>query len=79
MSGCHSGGNGEAGYSFTNYAEVMKAITPNSLKDSKAYSAITDPWFNTMPPSPHKMLSQEQRTLIAIWIQQGAKDTKCNK
>lgn len=76
MSGCHSGNNPADEYSCTDYASIMKKISPNSLSKSEAYQAIIDTWFEPMPPSPRKMLSQEQRTLIAVWILQGATETK---
>ncbi len=78
ISGCHAGGNAEAGYSCSDYPSIMRKISPNSLSNSEAYQVITDTWITPMPPSPRKMLSKEQRTLIAVWILQGAKETKCN-
>jgi uncharacterized membrane protein len=79
MSGCHDGGDGEGGdIVFTDYSAVMKNITPKDPKASKIYYAMTDTWGTLMPPSPRSPLSIEQRTLIFLWIQQGAKETKCN-
>ncbi len=78
MSACHNSSDKEAEFDFSNYDGIMKAVTPNEPKSSEIYNVITDMWFVTMPPSPHNVLSKEQRTKIAVWIEQGAKNTKCN-
>lgn len=78
ISGCHNSSDREAELDFSNYDGIIKAVTPNEPKNSEIYNVITDMWFNTMPPSPHNVLSKEQRTKIAVWIEQGAKNTKCN-
>lgn len=73
--GCHDS-RGEGGYSFTDYASVMKAITPFNAQKSKAYMAITGKGFiQLMPPS--RALSQNERILIRVWIDQGAEQTTC--
>ncbi len=68
-SGCHDN-RGESGYVFTDYANIMKAITPGNADKSKAYKAITST-FQLMPPN--NALTTSQRTLIRLWIDQGAK------
>jgi hypothetical protein len=78
ISGCHEGDKSKAGLTLSDYNSIMKSITPNKPKDSRAYEAVISTWGNLMPPSPKKPLTLEQRTLIALWIEQGAKDTKCN-
>lgn len=77
MKGCHDGAKHE-GFSCADYNSVMASITPYDLKNSKAYDAIISTWFNEMPPKSHSPLTLEQRTVIAVWIQQGAKNTTCN-
>lgn len=72
-SGCHDS-RGEAGYVFTDYASIMKAINPGNADKSKAYQAITST-FQLMPPD--NALPMSKRTLIRIWIEQGAKETTC--
>lgn len=72
-SGCHNS-KGEAGYVFTDYAGIMKAITPGNADKSKAYQAITSP-FQLMPPD--NALPASKRTIIRLWIEQGAKETTC--
>ena len=52
-----------------------QAITPGNLKDSEAWTRITsdDPDSLMPPPESHLVLSEEQKTLLKRWIQQGAK------
>lgn len=75
--GCHSQQGGEGGYVFTDYNSVMKAITPFNAQKSIAYQAITGKAFKQLMP-PAGALSQEDRILLRIWIDQGAVHTTCN-
>jgi uncharacterized membrane protein len=75
LSGCHDG-SGE-GFKLTDYNSIREQVKPFNAKESKVYSAITSSWGEFMPPSPRQPLSKEQRTLIYVWIQQGAKNTSC--
>ncbi len=72
---CHGGTHGDAGLDFSNYAGIMKAITPGDADKSKAYKAITST-FQIMPPN--NALPEDKRILIRIWINQGAKETTCS-
>lgn len=74
-SGCHDGQRGESKYVFTDYANIMKAITPGKPDKSKAYQAMTSA-FQIMPPN--HPLPENIRTIIRIWIEQGAKETTCS-
>ena len=76
MTGCHSGG--KRGFNATSYESIIKEVTPGNASKSKVYQAITSIYFNTMPPSPHTPLSKDQRTIIEVWINQGAKNTTCD-
>ena len=69
--GCHDSQRGKGGYSFTDYPSVMKAITPFDAQKSVAYKAITGKGFVQLMP-PKSALSQNERILIRIWIDQGA-------
>jgi len=71
--GCHSSGGGH-GYNFTDYAGIMKAITAGNADKSKAYQSITST-FQLMPPD--NALPASKRTIIRLWIEQGAKETTC--
>lgn len=69
--GCHDQQTSEGGYSFTDYNSVMKAITPFDAQKSTAYKAITGKGFMQLMP-PAGALSQNERILIRVWIDQGA-------
>lgn len=71
---CHDATTAEKGYVFTDYANIMKAITPGNADKSKAYQAITSA-SELMPPD--NPLPVDKRTLIRVWIEQGAKETTC--
>lgn len=74
--GCHDAQRGKAGYTFTDYTSIMKAITPGNAQKSIAYKAITGKGFvQLMPPSG--ALTENERILIRVWIDQGALETKC--
>jgi uncharacterized membrane protein len=75
--GCHDSQRGRGGFSFTDYTSIMKAITPYNANKSKAYQAITGKAFvQLMPPSG--ALTENERILIRVWIDQGAVQTTCN-
>lgn len=71
---CH--GKGGEKYDFTTGKGILEGISPYNPYKSKIYDAITNSW-DIMPPNPAKPLSKEQRTLILIWISQGADTTYC--
>jgi hypothetical protein len=71
---CHGGSRSEAGLDFSNYTGIMKAITAGNADKSKAYKAITST-FQLMPPD--NALPESKRTIIRLWIEQGAKETTC--
>jgi hypothetical protein len=78
VTGCHDAGTNEAGFSATNYESIIKLVKSGSPRDSKLYKVITDiNGENFMPPSPYTALSKESRTLIMVWIAQGAKNISC--
>lgn len=72
--GCHDAATAEDNYIFTDYANILKAITPGNASKSKAYRAITS-HSEIMPPS--NPLPMDKRILIRLWIEQGAKETTC--
>lgn len=72
---CHDQ-RGNEGYSFTDYASIVKAVKPFNPYKSKAYLAITGKAFTQFMP-PSRALSQDQRILIRVWIEQGAENTTC--
>ena len=76
VSGCHNQGHGQGGYSFTDYTSIMKAITPFNAQKSKAYQAITGKAFMQLMP-PGAALTENERILIRVWIDQGAVNSTC--
>jgi hypothetical protein len=74
-SGCHDG-NGESGWALDNYYDIRSTVVPGNPDASSSYQAITSTWGeNKMPPD--QPLSIDNRTIIRVWILQGAKPTDC--
>jgi len=66
---CHSGNGRDKGLDFTTYAGIRNEITPGNASKSKAYQAMTST-IQIMPPNI--ALPTNKRTLIRLWIDQGA-------
>jgi uncharacterized membrane protein len=66
---CH-GQKGE-GFALTDYSSIVRSVQPGNSSKSKVYQALTST-FNLMPPN--NPLTTSQRTLIRLWIDQGAKN-----
>lgn len=75
-SSCHNKTKLEGGYSYADYNSILKSITPFDAQNSKAYMAITGKGFTQLMP-PNSALSENDRILIRVWIDQGAKNTIC--
>ena len=75
IAGCHDGG-GESDLILNNYLDISHAVSPGRPFDSEVYKAITATWGeNKMPPD--QPLSLDNRTIIRVWIEQGALLTIC--
>jgi len=76
--GCHNSTSAAAALVLTDFSSIMKSnsITAYDPKNSEAYQAIIAKWFNAMPPD--RPLSETDRTLIRVWIEQGAVDIDCS-
>ncbi len=75
ISGCHDGG-GESHMAINSYSSIMHGISPGNPDASKFYQAIISKWgVNRMPPN--QPLSKRNRTIIRVWIEQGANQTTC--
>jgi mono/diheme cytochrome c family protein len=75
ISGCHNG-SGESDLLLTNYVPISHAVEPGKPYSSKIYkSIISTSGENKMPPD--QPLSVDNRTLIRLWIEQGARLTTC--
>jgi hypothetical protein len=74
ISGCHDGG-GES-MPLNNYVDISHSVVPGNPGSSRSYQAIIAKMGeNKMPPN--QPLSLENRTLIRLWIEQGAGLTLC--
>jgi hypothetical protein len=73
--GCHDG-TGESRWALDNYLDIRGTVVPYNPEASQSYKAITATWGeNKMPPD--RPVSLENRTIIRLWIEQGA-DTLCS-
>lgn len=75
LAGCHDG-SGESDMRLSTFQEISRGIEPYKPQSSKIYKAITATSGEDQMP-PDQPLSQDNRTLIRIWIEQGAKNTAC--
>ena len=71
--GCHTG-NGES-FALKSYPDIKRRVTAGSPATSRLYLAIISAMIQPMPPS--HALAESDRIKIRIWIEQGAKETKC--
>jgi hypothetical protein len=77
MAGCHDGNGGrESRLAFNNYYDIRNTVTPGNPGASRAYLAITAKMGENMMP-PQQPLSLESRTIVRLWIEQGADSTVC--
>lgn len=79
-SGCHNAASAKDGVVLDNYANVIKTgdVKPYDAGNSDLYKVLTkkDP-KKVMPPPPSKLLPSDIN-IILKWIQQGAKNIKCD-
>jgi hypothetical protein len=75
--GCHDQA-GESGYILTSFPEIQKAVVPGKPEASPAYKSLFKKWSGEGMMPPNQPLSETNRTIIRIWIAQGAKNTKCD-
>ena len=69
---CHgNAGRGDGGKNYMSYEGIMKDVTAGNANKSNIYSVITST-ISRMPPTSHNALNQDQRSLIYVWIEQGA-------
>ncbi len=67
---CHSGGNGGGSrLDFTTYEGILRTVSKGNSSNSKSYQAMINT-FQIMPPKG--AVPTSQRTLIRLWIDQGA-------
>jgi hypothetical protein len=76
IQGCHGSGSNDSDFSVKDYNSVMEAVSPYNPRASKLYQVITDINSDEMMP-PGQPLTLEQRSIIEIWIAQGATKGTC--
>ena len=75
ITNCHDG-QGETRLLLDNYADISRRVVPGNPDASRLYQAIIAKFGeNKMPPK--QPLSLENRTIIRVWIEQGAQQTIC--
>ncbi|NJK84622.1 MAG: hypothetical protein HC906_00200 [Bacteroidales bacterium] len=77
ISGCHDAGTAEEGVTLRSYDDVIKLVTPGKPHESELYTVITNVNGTEFMP-PDNPLTLEQRTIIRLWIAQGAKNEECS-
>lgn len=76
---CHSGNSGQEGFDATSYNSIMRAVKRGDPWGSKLYTIVSSPNNpNMMPPKGNEPLNQDERTLLELWILQGANHTTCD-
>jgi hypothetical protein len=74
MTGCHGSGSAQEGFDVSSYSTIMEAVTPGDPRASNLYKVITNINGEVFMP-PDIPLTLEQRTIIQLWILQGATNT----
>ncbi len=79
FSGCHDAGSAQNGIVLTSYANIINSggVEPNDTSDSEIYERITETDPSKRMPRGRGALTTEQIEKIAIWIMEGAPNTKC--
>ncbi|MFN8353850.1 MAG: cytochrome c [Spirosomataceae bacterium] len=78
MSGCHDAITKEEGYDLSSYSKIIsKGISAGKATSSKIYQVINANGGDRMPPSPRSKLTATEISLLAQWINEGAKNTIC--
>lgn len=73
---CHGSG-GEGGFNPNSYSGIIRIVKAGDAANSKLYEVITNSGGEGMMP-PNQPLNKDQRTLILVWIEQGAQNTTCD-
>lgn len=79
---CHDKLTEDQDVLLVDYASIIHygEIEPGDPYDSELYEKIIDDDpEDRMPPPPKNPLTQEQKDIIRIWIEQGAKNNSCNE
>jgi hypothetical protein len=75
-SGCHDVATASDEYTLDSYSHIVaKGLTPGNAANSKIYEVLTENGDDRMPKSPNDPLAAAQISLIAQWINEGARNT----
>jgi hypothetical protein len=74
VTGCHDGTREMM--ALDSYTSIRNSVVPYNPEKSQSYKAIISTWGEGKMP-PDQPLSQEKRTIIRVWIEQGANETTC--
>jgi len=81
LPGCHDAATRTEGLNVTTYNGIMNSgkVKAGDIDDSDLIEVIheTDP-DDRMPPPPYNPLTADQKAKITKWVQQGARNNKCN-
>jgi hypothetical protein len=77
ISGCHDGRGRGSARALDNYNSILNLVTPGNPNSSSVYQVIIAKWGENQMP-PNQPLSLENRTIIRVWIEQGALQTVCS-
>lgn len=73
---CHDAGSRSDGYQLDNYANIIsKGVRSGNAAGSKIYEVLVDNGNDRMPQAPNSPLTAAQISLIATWINEGARNT----
>jgi hypothetical protein len=75
MPGCHDG-KGESGRALNNYTDIVNTVVPGNPDASSSYQAMISTWGGNLMP-PGQPISLDNRTMVRVWIEQGALNTVC--
>jgi hypothetical protein len=70
VTGCHDGGSNSRKLVLNNYNEIIKDVQKGNPQESKIYTVLNSTYGGGMPPN--KPLTESQRSIIRLWIQEGA-------
>jgi hypothetical protein len=68
---CHNGNGNELRNNFNDYNGIRGSVVPFNSSKSKSYQAMIST-FQIMPPIGAGAMPKSDRTLIRLWIDQGA-------
>jgi hypothetical protein len=79
MSGCHDARTRADGVDLSNYAGILREVSPGRPTNSELYKEIVKTGSERMPPPPMPAWTAAQVALLNKWITQGAKNNACDR